>query len=451
MARRAEDSPPYPDVVGMNSSLQPGPNPCIMMANNDQKCKITRMKCCLFHPGELTGTIRTLCILALLAWPGLGRVAAITDVYLLNVPDYSWQYGCFGSATGNLFGFWDRNGFPNYYTGPTAGGVAPLNNYSGNATIRAMWASQQGFDGRPSDKPGHVDDYWFEYASRESTTNDPCVLAGRAEHAPDCIGDFIGLNQKKWTNSLMNGECNGNIDGYCFVYWDATGDKRVNFTPPATAGTPPRDVQSGLRAWSQYRGYDADVFTQLVDFNPNTPPLMGFTAEELKSEINSGYPVLILLQAYGTYYRSMGAMPRANPEIHGMLVYGYQEDAFGVIARIRTSWASGDGVVIPWDGTPFTANLSIRGVIGFHPKPKITKITRGPTKISITWDGPLVQLRDVINGTTNDLHQYVVEKSPTLNPADFQPVTDPSPRLSAMILDNSTQTSFYRVRLVETP
>jgi hypothetical protein len=44
-----------------------------------------------------------------------------------------------------------------------------------------------------------------------------------------------------------------------------------------------------------------------------------------------------------------------------------------------------------------------------------------------------------------------VEKSPTLNPADFQPVTDPSPRLSAMILDNSTQTSFYRVRLVETP
>src|SRR2546421_9091574 len=83
--------------------------------------------------------------------------------YLLDVPDYEWHAGCFGTACGNLMGFWDRNGFPDFYTGPTAGGVAPLDSSGGNAGIMSMWASQAGLDGRPADKPGHMDDYWHFY------------------------------------------------------------------------------------------------------------------------------------------------------------------------------------------------------------------------------------------------------------------------------------------------
>src|SRR6185503_16827856 len=80
---------------------------------------------------------------------------ADSNVYLLEVPDYSWYAGCFGTATGNLMGYWDRHGMADFYTGPTAGGVAPLDNWGANVGIRSLWASKAGFDGRPSNQPGH--------------------------------------------------------------------------------------------------------------------------------------------------------------------------------------------------------------------------------------------------------------------------------------------------------
>src|SRR5262245_8881486 len=126
------------------------------------------------------------CALALLLstyqlWSG-------TNVMLTEVPDYSWYAGCFGTASGNLMGYWDRHGFANFSTGPTAGGVAPLENRGNNYSIRSMWASKAGVDGRPADQPGHIDDYWISYRddlnySYESTYPDPYVTAGRPEHA----------------------------------------------------------------------------------------------------------------------------------------------------------------------------------------------------------------------------------------------------------------------------
>src|SRR5688572_1821050 len=206
------------------------------------------------------------------ASPSLLR--ADSDAYLTGVPDYSWFAGCFGTASGNLMGYWDRHGFPDFYTGPTGGGVAPLDDRGTNLGIRSLWASRAGFDGRPADQPGHIDDYWSRYASDidfsyQSTASDPYVAAGRAEHAPDCIGDFIGLSQQKWTD--MNGECDGNIDAYSFVYWETNGNRKTNYSGRTPTGATAPDIQSGLREWTKYRGSDADVFTQLSDFNPRTP------------------------------------------------------------------------------------------------------------------------------------------------------------------------------------
>ena len=195
--------------------------------------------------------LSTLGLLAALLLPPAAQLCAqIPDAQILGVPDYDWYGGCFGTACGNLMGYWDRNGFPDYYTGPTAGGVAPLDASGVNVGIRSMWASRAGFDGRPASRPGHVDDYWRYYAndsvfSYEDTSADPYVLAGRPEHAPDCIGDFIGLSQKKFTN--MNNECDGNIDAYSFVYWATNGERRTNFTQAV-------DIQSGLRSWAKFRG-----------------------------------------------------------------------------------------------------------------------------------------------------------------------------------------------------
>jgi hypothetical protein len=380
-------------------------------------------------------------------------------VYLTEVPDYNWYAGCFGTASGNLMGFWDRHGMSNFYSGPTAGGVAPLINCGTNLGIRSMWASKAGFDGRASDQPGHIDDYWSTYSiggtcggadgySYESTATDPYVTAGRPEHTPDCIGDFIGLSQKKWTN--MANECDGNIDAFSFVFWDKTGRKRLNYSYTNTAGQYIPDIQSGLRAWTQYRGYDADVFTQLPYFSPERSTTNGFTYEDMKAEINAGYPVLLFLQPRGQFSRALGNMPRANPEIHGIMVYGYLEDPGSGVNKgilIRTSWGAGEGYIEEFDNLEVIIlrghGYYIRGVIGYHPKPKITGVARGAGNITITWDGPSAQLVDAAGTTT--VHRYQLERSATLNAPKFLAVGTSTTNRTVTVPDDGP--AFYRVRL----
>src|SRR5688572_13981030 len=272
--------------------------------------------------------------------------SAAENVMIIGVPDYGWYAGCFGTAAGNLMGYLDRQGFPELYTGPTGDGIAPLNSAGPNAGIRSMWASRAGLDGRPEDQPGHVDDYWTSYESThsysyESTQPDPYVEAGRAEHEADCIGDFMGASQNKWTN--FGGECSGNIDAYAFNFWDKSGNLRTNFTPQTQDEQIVRDVQSGIRQWVHYRGYEANVSSQLVDFNPETPAGRGFTFEDLKAEILRGNPVLLMLQNPGEMFRNLRGMPRANPNIHAMLAHHFVVTDDGrQLVQYRTSWASGE-------------------------------------------------------------------------------------------------------------
>lgn len=392
--------------------------------------------------------MRFLIVCAGLALMGYHSSVSAAEFFIADVPDYDWHAGCFGTATGNLMGYWDRNGLPNFYAGPTGGGVAPLRATAGSG-VTSMWVTKAGVDGRPFDKPGHMDDYYVSY---ESTAQDPYMTLGRAEHEPDCIGDFIGLNQRKWTN--LNNECDGNIDAYSFVYWDASGDRRTNYIPPASAG-PPVDIQSGLRKWCEWRGYEADVYTQLLEFNPETPAGHGFTWEDLKAEIHRGYPVLVFLQPYDEKYRSLSppgqpAMPKANPEIHGMLMIGYRETASVRMVRCRTSWGIGENQFASWNsGNWNQAPFPARGVIGFRPHPKVTRIVRQDGQISLSWDGPSTRLVQVITSqpsVTNSIHSYTVERSTTLNPEDFVPVGTPTTERT-ITLDDDGESAFYRVRL----
>jgi hypothetical protein len=375
-----------------------------------------------------------------------------TNVLLTEVPDYTWDAGCFGTASGNLMGYWDRHGLPALYTGTAGDGLAPLNSAGANEAIRSLWASRAGLDGRPADKPGHMDDYWVSY---ESTEPDPYMTSSRPEHQPDCIGDFIGLNQNKWTN--LNGECDGNIDGFSFVFWDATGNRRINFDPPSQNGLPVPDIPSGLRAWTRSRGYEADTFSQLTEFNPAVLAGHGFTFGDLQAEIDAGYPVLLFLQDFNQISRSLPGMPRANPDIHGMLAYGYYIPESGLPkVRYKTSWGgSGDLSWSDWSGDPWmpeTLGLPLRGVIGYHPLPKLTLVKPVGTSLTIQWEGPSSELSDLTSKTTTPLHWYVVEKSTRLDKAQFQPVSEPTLEHS-LVLDNCCEelASFYRVRLLPAP
>ncbi len=397
----------------------------------------------------------------LMKWVMLGAAATLgaapagaadASVYLTEVPDYAWYFGCMPTASGNLMGFWDRHGFPDFYTGPANGGVAPLDN-NGNPSdppgtshygIVSMWASRAGVDGRPANQPGHVDDYYVGY---DSAAPDPYVTAHRAEHAPDCLADFIGASQLKWTN--MANECNGNIDGFCFNYWDASGEPRTNFVPSGAAGLPPRDVQSGLRAWTRFRGYDCTVISQLTVFNPHTPSGKGFTFADMQAEIDAGYPVLLFLQSYNQTSSTVGLVPNVNPEIHSMLAYGYYVNAGVSYVRYRTSWAEGDKLSV-WGPQNWQANMPVRGVIRYHPLPRIRQwqYSAASSSLTLQWDGPAAILYDQVQGTTRPAQGFVVEMSPSLWPPAFAALS-PVLTTNTFSIANCPAPALFRVKVVK--
>jgi hypothetical protein len=382
---------------------------------------------------KLPGFIAAL-MLGLASSPRLA--AQITDklIYLTDVPDYQWNWGCFGTASGNLAGYWDRHGMTNLYAGSIGGGMAPLDSLGGNTGIQSLWAST-----------GHLQDY---YTSYEYSGPDPFTSPPRLEHSPDCIGDFIGLSQNKWTN--LNNECRGNIDAYSFVFWDKSGARRVNhYTTNGGVYIP--DIGSGFKEWARYRGYDADVFTQLADFNPErTNPANGFTYEDVKAEIDAGYPVLCFLQPNGQYSSPRGNVPNGNPPIHGVMIFGYFSDSSSGVEKgiiIRTSWATGDTLqkYTSWTGADWLGLFPVRGVIGFHPKPKVIRFNRDGSNITLNWDGPSARVYDELSGQTTTPHRYCIQRTTSFNPPNWKPVAGPTTALSITFTESSPSNSFYRV------
>lgn len=130
----------------------------------------------------------------------------------LAVPTSTWTYGCSATSAGMLFGYYDRNGYPDMYTGPANGGVAPLENlgqgiYTPIASACSIIATQNGFDGRTA--RGHVDDYWISYGSEGP---DPWV-GNWSEHTwSSCTADYMGTNQWKWDYNNSDGIVDANTD-----------------------------------------------------------------------------------------------------------------------------------------------------------------------------------------------------------------------------------------------
>ena len=143
-------------------------------------------------------------------------------INIMTVPAFNWVFGCSSVSGAMIAGYYDRNGYPNMYTGPTDGGVMPLNNSSwptwsdGDKTYPnlPLAASHNGVDGRTT--PGSIDDYWVQY---DSSAQDPYITGGWTQHAwGDAIGDYMKTSQSAY----------GNTDGSTSFYNYTSSAARLN-------------------------------------------------------------------------------------------------------------------------------------------------------------------------------------------------------------------------------
>ncbi|NLF30089.1 MAG: hypothetical protein GX591_04280 [Planctomycetes bacterium] len=246
--------------------------------------------------------------------PGPPVPAGAPGQHLLAVPTSTWSYGCSATSAGMIFGYYDRNGYGNMYTGPANGGVAPLTNLGPGIGAplpgsTSLIVTMNGFDGRLAN--GHVDDYWIGV---DSPGPDPWQ-GHWAEHARgDCTADFMGTNQWKWDTDT-NGSIDFNVDGSTMLFMLNSADALHDYVPPAAYGMPQTALTHGMRLFAESRGYDvADNYTQRVD----TLYPGGFSFADFAAEIDAGRPVMV--QVVG----------------HSMVGVGYDDD--GSTIYIHDTW-----------------------------------------------------------------------------------------------------------------
>jgi parallel beta-helix repeat protein len=223
---------------------------------------------------------------------------------LVNIPAFDWSYGCSATAAAMLFGYYDRTGYSNMYTGPTNGGVCPLDNSAWGLGECSLSATHMGYDGLAV--RGHVDDYWIAY---ESPGPDPWEGNWTEHTQGDCTADYMGTNQWKYGSPIDH-----NVDGETLFYFEGNGSPVVDYT-----GSEPtyRDGCHGMRLFAESRGYSVVTnYSQLIyGYGGNT---LGFTFNDYMAEIDAGRPVIIQVEG------------------HSMLGYGY--NTTGQVVYIHDTW-----------------------------------------------------------------------------------------------------------------
>jgi len=253
-------------------------------------------------PGGLPPAVK----MATAALPEADKAAGIN--ILANMPAFDWSYGCSATSAAMMAGYYDRTSYPNMYTGPTNGGVCPLNNSSWGwmAGECPLSATHQGIDGRVT--KGHVDDYWLSYAN---SNPDPYIGNWTQHTSADCTGDFMRTNQS----------AHGNTDGSTTFYNWTNG-------APFSSSAYPADGGYGLELFFESRGYV--VTNRYNQYIVEQGLTYGFSFSQFQQEIDAGRPVLIHVAG------------------HTMLGYGYNTS--GSIIYIRDTWDYSDHQMT-WGGS----------------------------------------------------------------------------------------------------
>jgi len=234
--------------------------------------------------------------------PGPIAVPDRAAIVLSNVPAFDWSFGCSATSASMAAGYYDNNGYPNMYIGPTNSGVMPLSNAGwGNWTDPAsasrdqcpLSATRNGLDGRTT--TGHVDRFWYGV---NHSGDDPFGTGDPTSTYELCTADYMGTNQDWWNN----------IDGATTFYYYNDGSVLENYSgAEGNLGTArKRDGARGFRLFLESRGYTvARNYNQYINgYDPPQywngsqwvdPPVItgGYTYTNYKAEIDAGRPVLI--------------------------------------------------------------------------------------------------------------------------------------------------------------
>ena len=215
------------------------------------------------------------------------------DINVLpDVPAFDWSFGCSATSAAMIAGYYDRTGYPNMYTGPTNGGVMPMDNsswpdwYDGTAWRNQcpLSATHDGLDGRTI--KGHVDDYWVSY---NSPGPDPWVGNWTEHTYGDCTGDYMKTNQ--WIDPgpiILTG-------GRVFItipmahHYTGTIWRHMTYIlRMAAMGLSFSTSPGGILVSNMYNQY-------IYGYGGNTN---GFTYAQYCAEIDAGHPVMIHVEGH---------------------------------------------------------------------------------------------------------------------------------------------------------
>ena len=215
----------------------------------------------------------------------LPRTNVTAGVNIISgVPAFDWSFGCSATSAAMIAGYYDRTGFADIYTGPTNGGVMPLDNSAWPAwqDPGGDWRSQcplsathQGLDERT--ELGHVDDYWYVYGEPGP---DPFIDNWPEHEYGDCTGDFMKTNQS----------VHGNIDGGT-TFYNFTDGSPLHWDQMEGYDIDGVDGGYGVKLFYESRGYTVtEMYNQYIyGYNGNTK---GFTFDQYQTEIDAGRPVM---------------------------------------------------------------------------------------------------------------------------------------------------------------
>ena len=213
-----------------------------------------------------------------------------SGINTLTAPALDWFFGCSATSAAMIAGYYDRNGFPNLYTGPANGGVMPLDNSSwptwrdasGDTFSQCpLTASRNGLDGRTT--RGSIDDYWAQYGH---TGSDPYLTQGVNQHAwGSAIGDYMKTSQSNYENT----------DGSTTFYNYLNLANQLTCAAMEGYGISSIDGTYGRKLFYEAKGYTVTTcFNQLTD----NKIIGGFSFAQYMAEIDAGRPVMLNLEGH---------------------------------------------------------------------------------------------------------------------------------------------------------